>query len=268
MNTPNPAQLLGQLDQLARQSSPMHRLDPRAKLLVLVVFLLCVVSYDQYQCMALLPFFIVPIVWAQLGRIPLRFILRRLIWLSPFPLMIGLFNPWLDTQPMLLTDTVEINAGWFSYASIVLRFWLTLGALMVMIALSSFDGLCLALQRLGLPALFVSQLSLLYRYLFVLLDELQLILTARQLRSFGRRGFELAPYTSLLGQWLLRTLKRSQAIHQAMRCRGFTGMIQGARPLQWRYQDSLFCAISLGVLLLLRFVDIPWFFQHLLSGVV
>ena len=49
-----------QLDLLANGSSTIHRLDARAKVLVTVVFIICVVSYGRYELAALFPFFIFP----------------------------------------------------------------------------------------------------------------------------------------------------------------------------------------------------------------
>ena len=48
---------LGRLDLLAEKDSPIHRLDPRAKVLTTFLFIIYVVSFDKYEITRLLPFF-------------------------------------------------------------------------------------------------------------------------------------------------------------------------------------------------------------------
>ncbi len=50
-----------QLDLLALRQTAVHRLDPRAKVLTTLCFIVCVVSFDKYQISAMLPFLIYPV---------------------------------------------------------------------------------------------------------------------------------------------------------------------------------------------------------------
>ncbi|MGW8273358.1 MAG: cobalt ECF transporter T component CbiQ, partial [Thermodesulfovibrionales bacterium] len=84
---------IGYLDNLSYGESFLHRLDPRAKILVSFVFILCVVSFPKYAVPGLLPFFFYPVVFFVAGNIPLRPILTRVALLSPFVVMIGVVNP-------------------------------------------------------------------------------------------------------------------------------------------------------------------------------
>ena len=79
----------------------------------------------------------------------------------------------------------------------------------------------------------VTQLLLLYRYIFVLGDEARRMAQARRLRSFGRRGMGWRVYGQMLGQLLLRTFARAQRIYLAMKARGFDGNVRIARRLHF-----------------------------------
>ncbi len=127
-----------------------------------------------------------------------------------------------------------MTGGWISYASIVLRFLLTAGAALVLTATTGFTGICLALEKLKVPDVLVTQLLLLFRYIFVLGDEATRMGQARRLRSFGRRGMGWRVYGQMLGQLLLRTFARAQRIYLAMKSRGFDGEIRVARRLHFR----------------------------------
>ena len=86
---------LGRIDQLASLDTPVHRIDPRAKVITTLVFLVCVVSFGKYELLPMLPFAIYPIVLAGEGDIPLGYIGTRLLIASPFAVVIGMFNPLL-----------------------------------------------------------------------------------------------------------------------------------------------------------------------------
>ncbi len=68
---------IGHLDILAEGDTPLHRLDPRAKLLTTVVFVVSVVSFGKYEIARLLPFFLYPAVVIGLAELPLSFLLRQ-----------------------------------------------------------------------------------------------------------------------------------------------------------------------------------------------
>jgi cobalt/nickel transport system permease protein len=248
---------VGRLDRLARQDTPIHRLDPRVKVVTAAVFLACVVSFDKYEVAALLPYAVFPVTLAGLGRVPLGYLGKRVLLVAPFAVLVGIFNPLLDREVVMRLGSIGISGGVLSFASILIRFALTIGTTIVLIAVTSFDGLCLGLQRLGVPRVFTLQLLILYRYIFVLADEGMRLVRARALRSFGRRGLGMRVYGSLLGHMLLRTLDRARRIHAAMRCRGFTGEIRSARRLAMGRADLTFAVGWCVAFLILRAVSVP-----------
>lgn len=257
---------VGRLDRLARQDTAVHRLDARVKLLTTLLFLVCVVSFGKYELSALLPFFLYPAALAGAGRIPFGFLARRLLAVAPFALLVGAFNPLLDREALLRLGPWEVSGGWVSFLSIQVRFCLTVGTALVLVAVTSFQGLCAALQRLGAPQILTVQLLLLYRYLFVLAEEAVRLVRARALRSFGKRGLGMRVYASLVGHLLLRTLDRAQRIHLAMRCRGFTGELRTLGSSRVGRRDMVFAAGWGLTFLVFRLVNIPQLLGTAVAG--
>lgn len=218
-----------QLDLLALRQTAVHRLDPRAKLLTTLCFIVCVVSFDKYEISAMLPFLIYPAVLISAGHLPLSYILRKVLFVIPFALLIGLFNPIFDRQVVMQVGNLDIWGGWLSCGSIVMRAVLTVTAAIILVATTGFQALCEALEKFKLPTIFILQLLFLYRYIFVLADEGVRIARARQLRACGQRNLGMRHFGSLAGQLLLRTWERAERIHMAMLARGFSGEIRSAR---------------------------------------
>lgn len=257
---------IGALDTLACRESVIHRLDPRAKVITTLVFVLVVVSFGRYEISALLPFGLFPLTLILLADLPSGYLLKKLLLAVPFALCIGIFNPIFDRQILLQFGPLELTGGWVSFASILLRFTLTVLAALVLIATTSFTGICMALERLGAPRVFALQLLFLYRYLFALIDEAQRLVRARALRSFGGRGLGMQVFGHLAGQLLLRTLDRAQRLHLAMLCRGFDGEVRRLRPSRIGRPEIVFTLGWSAAFALLRLYNFPQLLGRILTG--
>lgn len=240
------------LDRLATGDTVIHRLDPRVKVVIAALFVVCVVSFDKYAIAAMLPFAVFLMIIMGLGEIPAGYVITKLVITSPFAVMVGIFNPLLDQQTVLHLGSWAISGGWVSFLSILLRFGLTVAAMLVLIATTGFNQVCMALERLGIPKIFAVQLLMLYRYIFVLLEEGQRMHRARSLRSFQKRGMEMKQYAYLLGQLLLRTIDRGQRIHLAMLCRGFDGTIRIRQTLRLTTRDIVVFLAGAMLLIVMR----------------
>jgi cobalt/nickel transport system permease protein len=239
------------LDRHAYLDSVVHRLDPRAKVLATLVFIITVVSFGKYALSPLLPFFAFPVVIAVLAFIPFGLIARRFVLALPFILLIGIFNPILDRTVMIELGVVTVSGGWVSFTSIFLRGLLCVTAAIVLIATTSVPRIAEALGALRFPRALVVQLLLLYRYLFVLMEEAGRMRRARALRA-GTSKTSLRDAASMLTTLLLRTIDRSEAIWRAMLARGFEGELRSQRRLSWRLSDTVFLALVSACCVVLR----------------
>lgn len=257
---------LSYLDYLSTKESRIHRLDPRAKLLVVMVFIACVVSFQRHSVSALIPYFFFPAVMIALAGIPLRYLLKKYLFLLPFAVLIGVFNPIFDHTPLLTIGPITISGGWVSFTSIIIRFTLTVLAAFILIAVTGFNGVCAALERFHVPKIFSVQLMMLYRYIFVLSGEAMRMVRARDMRSVGKKGTEINVYGSLVGHLLLRTWDRAQRVHMAMLSRGFNGEFYVKRPLVLKASDVAFTALWCSLFILFRFINLPVMVGHLILG--
>ncbi len=258
---------IGFIDQLSYKDTFVHRLDPRAKLIATLFFLFTVISFSKYEIAALLPFFLYPMLLMTIGEIPFMFILRKVILVSPFAVFIGIFNPLLDTGEVMING-LAVSAGWISFLSIMLKFTLTVSTALLLIATTSFPGVCHGLRRLGLPSLFVSQLSFLYRYIFVLMEETMRIVRARNMRSYGERGKGMKVFVRIVGTLFMRTVERAERIYFAMLARGFQGDMPMLKRFRIKTADVIFIVFVLTFLYVFRFYPATQMLGRLVQGVI
>lgn len=256
---------LGRIDRLAARDTAVHRIDPRAKVLTTLVFLVCVVSFGKYELVAMAPFAIYPLYLAARADLPFGYLGSRMLIAAPFAVMVGMLNPLLDRTEVTVFG-LTLAAGWISFASIILRFLLTTAAALVLVATTGLAAVCAGIERLGAPDVFSTQLLFLYRYIFVLAEEAMTMARARSLRSFAGRGMGVRVYGRMLGQLLIRTYARAQRIYTAMLCRGFDGHVRTLRRLRFTREDWVFVFGWSAVFALLRLVNVPLLLGQLVTG--
>jgi cobalt/nickel transport system permease protein len=255
------------LDRLADGDTALHRLDPRAKVLATLVFIVSVVSFGKYELSALIPFFIFPAVLIGLGDLPAGYLARKIALLCPFALAVGILNPVFDPAVLVHFGPFGISGGWVSCASIVVRAALTVAAALVLVALTGFPAICRAMERLGMPNVFAVQLVFLYRYIFVLTEEGGRASRARELRSFGNKGLGMGSYGSLLGTLLLRTWMRAERVHMAMLARGFTGTFQTRQEFRFGWVELCYLLGWSGLFIALRLNNATQLLGSLVTGI-
>lgn len=259
---------LGWLDQFSRGDTPVHRVDPRAKVLATLVFLVCIVSFGPYDLLGLAPFALFPIALASESAMPGRELWRRLAAVAPFALLVGALNPFFDREVVAQVGTLAISGGVLSWLSIIARFLLTTSAALILIGTTGMAAVCAGLERLGLPDTLSTQLLLLYRYLFVLAEEVMRMARARSLRSFGTRGMGPSVYASILGHLLVRTVARAQRVYDSMLCRGFDGRVRTMRTLRMNTSDWAFLIGWSASFVAFRMANVPLLVGNLITGVI
>jgi cobalt/nickel transport system permease protein len=118
------------------------------------------------------------------------------------------------------------------------------------------------LEHLRVPMILTTIIAFLYRYLFVLSDEVFRLLRARESRSAAapgqRSGRSIAWRANvaghMAGQLFLRSYERSERVYNAMLARGFTGHMQTINPHELRRVDYMTTALVLIAILLLQMV--------------
>jgi len=245
------------IDRFAQQDSPVHRLDARAKLLVVLAYTVVLVSFRPHQLAALAPMVIAPLALLWVGMVPVGFALKRAAVLCPFVLVLAMTAPVYDRTSVDVTLGPwhwAVAGGWLTTASILAKFVMGILALTALMCTTPFSLLLEAMRRLGLPRLLVMNLAFLYRYIFVLIDEAMRVRRARDFRGAARAPVRrrLAAAGGVIGALFARTIDRSQRVHLAMLARGYDGQSRTLSRLQWNAADTVFVLAAAAYLVVCR----------------
>jgi cobalt/nickel transport system permease protein len=94
-----------------------------------------------------------------------------------------------------------------------------------------------------------------YRYIFLLEDELEKMKQAKASRTVGgSRWFHTKALSNVLGSLFVRSYERGEAVFMAMQARGFDGDIKTLDEYPLTARDFVFLGIMTAVLVGLRFL--------------
>jgi cobalt/nickel transport system permease protein len=144
-----------------------------------------------------------------LSGLPLGFLLKRLVVLSPFVLGVAVVNAF---------ESVD-RTRWLN---VTVKSGLCLLTVVLISNTTPFNQLLRIMRHMRVPALLITTIALMHRYLFVLNDEAERMRRARLSRTFiGRRRFSWRTLASVVSQLFARASERAERIYDAMCARGW-----------------------------------------------
>lgn len=252
-------------DRYHHGHSRLHHLDPRVKVVVTLAFILSNALLPDGAWIAFALAWLFVIFATLMSGLGIGFTFKRSFIAFPFALaaITVLFS--IPGQPVtsfrfLMWDLTITDAGLLRFVSIVIRSWLSVQMAILLVAATEFPKIIHALTHLRVPIILTVIISFLYRYLFVLTDEVMRMLRARQARSAAAAGLRSGGSVAwrariaghMAGQLFLRSYERSDRVYNAMLARGYKGELMTIHPHQYQKSDLVICGLSILVLLMMQ----------------
>lgn len=253
------------LDPYRPRISLIHQLDPRVKLVLALAFILTtsLAPFGAWPIYILLLALSMSIVVA--SELGVKYVLKRAALAIPFvlaavPLLFTLDGPALLRIPIGSATLTLTSPGLERLISIALKSWISVQIAIVLAASTSFPDLLVAMRAIKLPRLLVAVFGLMWRYLFVLADEVLRLLRARSARSGeldghkagGTLGWRAKVTGGMAGNLFVRSFERGDRIYAAMAARGYDGEVRSLplSPLTPTARATLFGGLFLLIVLL------------------
>ncbi len=237
------------LDEHAHLDSPLHRWEPRCRLVGLVTLIF---AFSFVQDWRLLPAMLaVTLALYAVSRLPFSYLLARLRAPGFFLLLVAVLLPFLSGSTVILRigPLALRQEGCLDLILIVVKFVSILTTGLVLFGSAPFVTTVKAMRALGLPSTLADMTLFSYRYLYEIGDDLETMETAMGLRGFRARrpsGRALSVLASLAGSILVRSYEQSERIYKAMVLRGYGRAPRPRDEFQTRPRD----AVALGGVLL------------------
>jgi cobalt/nickel transport system permease protein len=193
----------------SRRESWVHRLPALPKLAMALVVIIGTVCAPLQFTSWFIGVAVLLALTILLSRVPPLFLLKRLLLLSPFVLGVALVNAF---EP-------SARAAW---PGVAIKSALCLLTVILVSNTTPFSKILRVLRSVRVPALLITTMALMHRYLFVLADEAGRMRRARASRTFKRgRRFHWNTLATVVGQLFVRASERAERIFDAMCARGW-----------------------------------------------
>ena len=248
-------------DSYTRRNGLLQSLDARVKLVSILALVVAVSLTREIWLLALV--YVLILMFAVLSRIEAIFFIKR-VWLF-IPIFAGIitlpviFNVFFPGDIVLTLTTPGPNAhlGPFSlpYAigitrqglqtagTFVLRVAVSVSAVVLLFLTTRQELLFKSLRSIGVPKIYVLVLDMCYRYIFVFMDVVRDLYTAKKSRTIKFMStFEEQKWVAgRMGYTLIKSLDMSEKVHLAMISRGFNGDAKIMQDFRMRPRD--YCAL-------------------------
>jgi len=241
---------LGIIDEYTDFNSPLHRWEPRCKL---IGFIVLIFAFSFVRDLRMLPPMVVVTASIYIiSKLPASFMLRRLRYPSFFLLVVILILPLVSGETIVMSiGPLDLRQeGLLAVLLIATKFLSILTIGLVLFGTAPFLTTIKAMRALGLPAILADMILLSFRYLHEFGSDLRKMQIAMKLRGFHQHRFSLRSLRIpawLSGSILVRSYERSEWVYKAIVLRGYGHAPHPRGEFKTHARDI----IALGVFLLL-----------------
>jgi len=217
------------VDEFAKRS-PLSNVDPRTKLVALIFFLIAAAFATEMK--AIIAVGASALVVALVSRIPAKHLAMNFVGALPFVVAVALGALIAGNPTTAVLISVRIGGS-------------VLVAIVFASTTSVFDQIR-AMQFFRMPRIFTSMILLIYRFIFIFIDELERMKLARIARGFSftrgnllqKRTMKIIAHT--IGMLFIRANERAIRVFDSLRSRGFDGTAVTRRPLKLASIDAVY----------------------------
>lgn len=233
-----------EIDQYSR-SCTLYGFDPRIKLASTVALVVVLSFMRDVIALTVALFFVLALL--AISRLPVLHFLKVFSMALPFIAVTSLAMLFTSGPQPALAMALRVSTSVIS--------------LLLLVTTTPFFDVLKALRWFRVPYIFCALLLFTYRYIFVILEELELMNMARRSRGFSLKGsllskdiFQTVSFTA--GMVLVRSYERSKRIYNGLLARGFQGEIHTLKGLTARPRDLWYIAAFAAVIIMILFIQL------------
>ena len=243
------------IDKYSQIDSFLNKIDPRIKVASFLIFILSINFTKPTSLLSFILYGLILAVLILLSKVPAVFIFKRSLIIIPFVLTIAIFIPFFKKGEIAgaysfgtlrLTITYD---GLIIFWNVLIKAYLSILCMILLTATTKFSNLLKALQNLRCPQLIIMIISFMYRYIFLITDELMKMQQAKDSRSIANSNWlRTKTNASMLGTLFIRSYERAESVYLAMQARGFSGDIRILNNFCLKNKDLAFLLVIIILL--------------------
>ena len=214
------------LDQYAHCESAITRLPPVVRLLGTVTVAVGVALLPLGAWLQMGLFGTIVLTATAVAGVPFTTLARRMLGPMAFVMAASaLLLVVVPGEPVAALGWLQVtDAGLLRFGSALGRGAVALAAAVLLVSTTRFPDLVHALRQLRLPRAVTSALGLAYRFVYILVDEVERMRRAARARNAGSgAATKRAVLVGIASALLTRTFDRGERTYRSMLARGYSG---------------------------------------------
>ncbi|WP_048057949.1 cobalt ECF transporter T component CbiQ [Methanothermococcus okinawensis] len=243
----------------------LQNIDPRVKLIVIISFVIITVFMKNIETILIM--YLLSLVMAYLSKIPLLHYIKR-VWLF-IPIFTGIIAlPILFTTPgapiyiLLNHPYITITDAGVNYAIVfTMRVATAVSYAILLTIVTPWNDIIKSLNKLGMPDIVVTIMTIAYRYIFLLMNILLESMYSRKSRTCKKLGMKESWIEAgkNMGALFIKTHQMGEDVYYAMCSRGYLNEAKSYSTYKINVKDILFLIIMLSIGLSFYFIDNGYF---------
>lgn len=247
-------------------NSPIHKIDPRFKIITMLILMVAVFLADFYGYALL---FLVLSAATMMAKLSFKFILR-----SMKPMMFMLVFLFIINSLLLKTGTIILQVGSFKlYSAAIIQTLFIVGRLVLMIMVTTLltattppldltlgiEDILAPLRRFKVPAHEIAMMiSIVFRFIPTLIEDTQRIMQAQSSRGVdldeGSLKEKVSGIISMIIPLFVSSFQRAEDLADAMEARGYAPGKTRTRFKQLKIKSSDIVALVICILVLVAVI--------------
>ncbi len=193
------------------RQSPIHQLDPRVKLIFLLTMLLALAALRHPSLLQVLAYLLFMVLIASTARLPLFHIASTSTLVLPF----------VCSFCLIVYLAGDHGRAW----AILAKSYLSALTVLVCMTTTSFSDLISAALYFKFPSLLLGITQVIYRYLFVLTEQVRTMQVAFQARGGRSRRLAALASAGIIAVLFSRSYEKAAVVNHAMLSRSYVGSL-------------------------------------------
>ncbi|WP_273267026.1 energy-coupling factor transporter transmembrane component T family protein [Flexistipes sinusarabici] len=213
-------QHLTAFEELAESDFPLNIVSPAVKIIVAAVFIILTISVNKYDVIHSLLLTSFTCFLIAIAPLKVTSVLKMLLYLSPFVLLLVIFNPVYDKSVITIAG-YQVYGGYVSAFTTVLKFINTTTVSVLIVSSTKFNHIASSLRFFRVPKFLVIQFMVMYRFIFIFLYDIIQSLQAVNSRGLQSAGFSWRNMKAIISAFFVKSVLRGEEVYNAMLSRGF-----------------------------------------------